>query len=197
MAIVVRVAATVGSPGAQTRSSRREARPPLSIAASDRRRGPCCRGYDAAMVGCRETGRGVAAALFGCAALIAAGCGSGSSGSAAQPSATRTAATSVLATGAARRALAARYLVIARAGNERLEDDFDPLEKRDRDNLVRADADLRDASATEQLFDRRLLRIDFPAQAEGVARGLYRVNQARAKLTIAASASTSLPPDTS
>jgi NAD(P)-dependent dehydrogenase (short-subunit alcohol dehydrogenase family) len=108
------------------------------------------------------------------------------------PSASRTAATSGLAAGAARRALAARYLVIARSGNERLEDDFDPLEDRDRDHLVRSRADLRDAAATERLFDRRLLAIAFPSQTERVVRELYRVNQARAALTVTAAASTPL-----
>jgi hypothetical protein len=70
--------------------------------------------------------------------------------------------------------------------------DFDPLERRDRNDLARAQADLRDAAATERLFDRRLLRIVFPPQTEQVARDLYRLNEARAKLTTAAAASTSL-----
>jgi hypothetical protein len=82
--------------------------------------------------------------------------------------------------------------VIARAGNRRLNADFDPLEQRDRNDLVRAKADLRDAAATERLFDRRLLRIVFPSETERVAHDLYRVNQARARLTAAAAASTSL-----
>ena len=46
----------------------------------------------------------------------------------------------------------ARYLVIATAGNRRLNADFDPLERRDRNDLARAKADLRDAAATERLF---------------------------------------------
>jgi hypothetical protein len=82
--------------------------------------------------------------------------------------------------------------VIAGAGNHRLNADFDPLEKRDRNDLVRAKADLADAAATERLFDRRLLRISFPTQIEPVARDLYRVNQTRARLTSAAAVSTSL-----
>lgn len=89
---------------------------------------------------------------------------------------------------------ATRYLVIARAGNDRLEDDFDPLEGRDRNHLAAARADLRDAAATERLFDRGLLRISFPPKTERVAQRLYRINQARAKLTAAAAGeSTSLP----
>jgi hypothetical protein len=84
----------------------------------------------------------------------------------------------------------ARYLVIARAGNSRLEHDFDPLE--DRIKLGAARADLRDAAATERLFDRRLLRISFPAAEERVARRLYRINQNRARLTTVVAASGSL-----
>jgi hypothetical protein len=103
----------------------------------------------------------------------------------------RTATTSGLIR-SSRRSLEARYLIIARAGNRRLEADFDPLEKHDRNDLARAKADLRDAAATERLFDRRLLRIMFPPEIERVARDLYRINQARATLTSTAAASTSL-----
>ncbi len=90
------------------------------------------------------------------------------------------------------RALAARYLVIAEAGNRHLERDFDSLEGRDHDDLARARADLRDAAATERLFDRRLLGIAFPPAIENVARALYRVNQVRAQLTYGASFATTL-----
>jgi hypothetical protein len=54
-----------------------------------------------------------------------------------------------------------------------------------------AEADLQDAAATERLFDRRLLAITFPAAAEPVVGLLYRVNQSRASLTVAAAASVS------
>lgn len=94
--------------------------------------------------------------------------------------------------GASVHSLAARYLVIAEAGNRRLEKDFDPLEDRDRNNLVRARADLIDAAATEQLFDRRLLAIPLPPTIERIARSLYAVNQRRAALTLGAAASTTL-----
>ncbi len=94
--------------------------------------------------------------------------------------------------GHARHALAARYLAIAEAGNRRLEIDFDGLHGRDRRNLAAAEADLRDAAATERLFDRRLLAIAFPPPTEAAARVLFRVNQARASLTMRAAASTSL-----
>lgn len=81
---------------------------------------------------------------------------------------------------------------IATAGNRRLNADFDPLEGRDRNDLARAKTDLRDAAATERLFDRRLLRIVFRSETERVGDDLYRVNQARARLTSAAAASMSL-----
>jgi hypothetical protein len=82
--------------------------------------------------------------------------------------------------------------LIAAAGNRRLDADFDPLEGSERNDLARAKADLRDASATERQFDHRLLGIVFPPETERVAHELYRVNQARASLTAAAAASTSL-----
>ena len=133
---------------------------------------PEAEGYDSLVAGHRLTRRVLAAGVLVAAGLLT-GCGGHVSS-------------------AHRSGVAARYLVIARAGNERLEDDFDPLEKRDRNHLAAAESDLRDAAATERLFDRRLLRISFPAKTERVARRLYRVNQARAKLTIAAAASISL-----
>ena len=143
------------------------------------------------MAACGATRRG-AAAVLGCTMLLGAGCAAEPPGALARESAPRTVVKSGPAIGAARHALAARYLVIAKAGNRRLEADFDPLETRDRNDLVRAKADLRDAAATERLFDRRLLRIPFPPEIERVARDLYRLNQARARLTAAAAASTSL-----
>jgi hypothetical protein len=74
--------------------------------------------------------------------------------------------------------------------SRRLDADFGRLERYDRNRLAAAEADLRDAAATERLFDRRLLRIAFPPQAEsGVARVVNRVNQARAQLATTAAAS--------
>ena len=145
------------------------------------------------MAGCGVTRRGAATAAVACAMLLGAGSAADPAGALARESAPRTVTASGLATGVARSALAAQYLMIATAGNRRLEADFDPLEKRDRNDLVRAKADLRDAAATERWFDRRLLRIMFPPETERVARELYRVNQARARLTAAAAASTTLP----
>ena len=144
------------------------------------------------MAGSGQTLRGAAAALLGCAALLGAGCGADRTGAPARASPSRTAANSGLPTGSARRALAARYLVIAVAGNRRLDADFDPLEERDRNDFSRAKADLRDAAAAEHGFDHRLLAIVFPPAIERVAHDLYRVNQARAKLTGTAAASRSL-----
>lgn len=114
---------------------------------------------------------------LGCVAL-AAGCGSGRP--AAKPRA------------AEGRSPAAGYLAIAQAGNKRLDVDFDRLEERDHNRLAAATADLRDAASTERLFDQRLMRIAFPPEIEGVARRLYRVNEARASLTTVAATSTSL-----
>jgi hypothetical protein len=105
---------------------------------------------------------------------------------------TATTTNSRLASGSARRAAGTRYLLIAAAGNRRLDADFDPLEGSERNDLARAKADLPDAAATERLFDRRGLGIVFPSETERVAHELYRVNQARARLTTAAAASTSL-----
>ena len=147
-------------------------------------------GYDSVMAGCGRTRRGAAVLAF--AALVGAGCAGGEPVAPAQKSAPQATGNGGLAIGSARRAVGARYLEIAMAGNRRLNADFDALEDRDRNDLARAKADLRDAAATERLFDRRLRRIVFPARTERVARVLYTVNQARARLTTAAAASTSL-----
>lgn len=91
-----------------------------------------------------------------------------------------------------RQVLAARYLVIATAGNRRLDSDFDRLESGDRATLAVARAHLRDAAATERLFDRRLLGIAFPPALEVTARALAKVNESRASLTAEAAVSRSL-----
>jgi hypothetical protein len=132
------------------------------------------------------------AAVLGCAALLGSGCAADRKSAPEHEPASRTATGTGLATGAARRALAARYLAIATAGNRRLNLDFDPLERRDRNDLARAKADLHDAALTERLFDRRLMRIRFPPGTERVVLDLYRVNEARARLTAEAARSTSL-----
>lgn len=122
-----------------------------------------------------------AAALLACAGLVTAGCAG--KGPPAQISHSAPAPTARAAAGYAR---------IARAGNRRLEIDFNGLAGRDRAHLGAAQADLRDAAATERLFDRRLLALRLPAGAGRVARLLYQVNQDRADLTAAAARSASL-----
>ena len=96
------------------------------------------------------------------------------------------------AAGPGRRALAARYLAFAAAGNRRLEADFDRLNGPDRADLAAARADLRNVAATERLFDQRLARIAFPAGTERIAWLLVMSNQARSGLTAAAAGSASL-----
>ena len=126
------------------------------------------------------------------AALLAAGCGG-----AGQPAATSSAPASHAAPSApalspAQRKTAARsYLAIALPANRRLDADFDGLDD-NHNNLAAAEAALRDAAATERQFDRRLLALRLPAATETVARLLVTANEARARLTTAAAASTSL-----
>jgi len=134
------------------------------------------------------TARAVASVLAAiCAVLLAAGCGGGvRPGVPAGPAAPAADAT------AARRMPAAGYLAIARAGNRRLERDFDALAGRDRGRLAAADADLRDIAATERLFDRRLAGIAFPPGIERTVRQLIIANQSRAMLTQTAAAAASL-----
>jgi len=94
---------------------------------------------------------------------------------------------------AARRLAAAKYLAIAQPANRRLNRDFDGgINGPDRNNLVAAKADLRDAAATERSFDRELMRIRLAPASEAAARVLFAVNQSRARLTDQAAASTSL-----
>ncbi len=119
-----------------------------------------------------------------CLALVA-------SGGSAQIRA-RTRAARPAASGAGNRALAARYLAIAKAGNRRLDHEFDRLDGPDRDHLKRSRGDLRAIAATERLFDHRLSRIAFGPRLERVAHSLYQSNQKRAALTTRAAGSVSL-----
>jgi hypothetical protein len=88
--------------------------------------------------------------------------------------------------------MAARYLAIAAAGNRRLEADFGRLNGRDRTDLAAARADLRDAAATERVFDQRLAGIAFPGETGKIARLLVMSNQVRSELTAVAAGSVSL-----
>jgi hypothetical protein len=139
-----------------------------------------------------------AVVILGCAALPVTGCtyahGHAHTAASAQPSHQPAAATPTgqAASPAQLKIAARKYLAIALPANQRLEDDFDGLAGPDRNNLAAAQADLRDAAATERLFDWRLLALPLPPPTKAVARQLVNVNQARARLTVAAAASTSL-----
>jgi hypothetical protein len=124
-----------------------------------------------------------------CAGLLIVACSGAGPVASPQPQASGSPAVPVAVSVTAARA---RYVKIAEAGNRRLEHDFDRLEDEDHSRLAAARADLRDAAATEHLFDRRLLAIRLPPPADGVARILYRVNQSRARLTLRAARSTSV-----
>jgi len=134
----------------------------------------------------------MAATAAGAAAVLAAGCsGPAKPASPAHAAASHSAAAR-LAAGAQRKALAARYLTIAQAGNKRLEVEFDRLHDEDRMRLAAAHRDLREIAATERVFDRRLLDIPFPAATERIARFLHWVNEARARMTAAVASSPTL-----
>jgi hypothetical protein len=132
-----------------------------------------------------------------CTALLAAACGSPQMAPAGSPAPAGSLAPArspafAASPGAARGTLAAQYLAIARAGNRRLETDFDGLRDASQHDLATARADLRDAAATERLFDRRLLRLTLPPRIEVIARLLVSANQSRARLSDQAAQSTSL-----
>ena len=141
------------------------------------------------------TARRAAAAgmILGCTGVLATGC-TGAGRPAAAGSATHSppAGKPGLAVGHARRRLAAGYMAIARPANRRLETDLEGIEHRDRNDLAAGAADLRDAAATERMFDRQLLAMRLPPATEAVARQLVTANEARARLTDQAATSTSL-----
>jgi hypothetical protein len=83
-------------------------------------------------------------------------------------------------------------MAIARPANRRLETELEGVEHRDHNRLAAAKADLRDAAATERMFDRQLLAMRLPRATEAVARMLVTANEARARLTDQAATSTSL-----
>lgn len=133
---------------------------------------------------------GAAAVALCGAAGMASGCTAGVASP--RPSPTGTAQTPGPLTGAARRALAARYLAIAKAGNRGLDTAFSRLNGTDRHSLAASAVDLRHAAAIERTFDRQLRRIVFPGQTETTAEFLVYVNQERAALTSKAAQSRSL-----
>jgi hypothetical protein len=132
-----------------------------------------------------------------CLVLLAAACGSAPTGSPASPAAgahagnaQSAASASVSAPGAS--GPATRYLAIARAGNKRLETDFDGLREAENGDLAAAAADLRDAAVTERLFDRRLSDMTLPPRAAATVRLLVTANESRAQLADVAAGSPSL-----
>jgi hypothetical protein len=155
-----------------------------------RRVGPATRAPGAAGTSSPRARRAGAGLVLAAAALLAAGCSSAGGPAAAAP-ASQAAPVGQAISPAQQKAAARSYLAIARPANRRLETDFDGLNDH-RNDLAAAKADLRDAAATERQFDRRLLALRLPAATGTVARLLVTANEARARLTTAAAASTSL-----
>ena len=152
--------------------------------------GPATRAPGAAGTSPPRARRAGAGLVLAGAALLAAGCSSAGGPAAAAP-ASQAARAGQAISPAQQEAAARSYLAIARPANRRLETDFDGLDDH-RNDLAAAEADLRDAAVTERRFDRRLLALRLPAATETVARLLVTANEARARLTTAAAASTSL-----
>src|SRR5215472_12147799 len=93
----------------------------------------------AVLAGAAPLGRAVVAGgVFACAMLLAGGCTAQPAPQALRPPHGTAAATAIPA--AVREKLAASYLVIANAGNHRLEIDFDGLRRRDWRHLAAAKA---------------------------------------------------------
>jgi hypothetical protein len=155
--------------------------------------GPATGAPGAAWSGPPRAWRSVGAGLvLAGAALLAAGCsGAGAPAAAAPAQASQANPAGQGISPAQQKAAARSYLAIALPANRRLETDFDGLDDHHGD-LAAATADLRDAAATERQFDRQLLALKLPAATETVARLLVTANEARARLTTAAAASTSL-----
>jgi hypothetical protein len=152
--------------------------------------GPATRAPGAAGTSPPRARRAGAGLVLAGAALLAAGCSSAGGPVAAAPASPAAPAGQAISP-AQQKEASRSYLAIARPANRRLETDFDGLDDH-RNDLAAAKADLRDAAATERRFDRRLLALGLPAATETVARLLVTANEARARLTTAAAASTSL-----
>jgi hypothetical protein len=122
------------------------------------------------------------ASAVGCAALLAAACTPSRPPHAGPPKSPPVASAPAFPL----RSLAARYLVIASAGNRRLDADFGRLHGPDGRDAGADRAALRDIAATERTFDQRLAAIAFPPGIENAARSLISQNESRAALTAAA-----------
>jgi len=83
---------------------------------------------------------------------------------------------------ARRKALARRYLAIARPANHRLDHEVDGFADHQRSDLAAAEADLRAEAVTERRFDRQLAAIPFPPWIAVMARATILANQSRAAL---------------
>jgi DNA-binding GntR family transcriptional regulator len=124
--------------------------------------------------------------------LLAVGCAS--SGPPARSTAAQSPVPGGTAAAAAElRAMASKYMAIAKPANRELDHEFDGFDDHMKDgDLAAARADLRAAAVTERRFDRQLIALSFPPRTEPFVRLLYRVNQARATLTSTAAGIASL-----
>lgn len=120
-------------------------------------------------------------ALLAAAGLTVAGCGT--SPTVHRSSAKHASAAAAAHPTAGMKALAARYLVIARPANHGLDVEVDGYGDAQRDDLARARADLVAEVATERHFDAQLLAIPFPGRIAGTVRALVRANLARIAFT--------------
>ena len=152
--------------------------------------GPAGRGGPVPTVRRGATGLLLAAVLA--AALGLAGCGSsagtaapsGSAQSSPVPSSSATPSSGASVSAAGLRALAARYLAIARPANRQLDHAVDGFEDEQHDDVAKATADLRAEVVTERRFDRQLAAIHFPPAIAGIAAALIQANHARIRLTL-------------
>lgn len=125
----------------------------------------------------------VAAVVVGVLAVLAAGCSAGRPASAPGKSGLPGAGPAATVSHAAgTKALAARYLAIAKPANRRLDADVDAVADHVPGNLAAAESALRAEAATERRFDRLLGGIPFPARIAAIAGALVLANQRRADL---------------
>jgi hypothetical protein len=81
------------------------------------------------------------------------------------------------------KALARKYLAVAKPANRRLDTANDSFEDSEHGNLPAARGDLRSEAATERWFDHHLAKIAFPPAIEAMVRALIEANSYRIKLT--------------